>query len=90
LTNVMRHAQAHTVELALRVEGDELCLSISDDGRGFDTAAAWGGSSFGLVGMRERVLMLGGELEIDSQPGEGSSLRVRVPLDAGELPEPGP
>ncbi len=87
LTNVMRHAQAHTVELALRVEGDELCLSISDDGRGFDTAAAWGGSSFGLVGMRERVLMLGGELEIDSQPGEGSSLRVRVPLDAGELPE---
>ena len=34
--------------------------------------------------------MLGGELEIDSQPGEGSSLRVRVPLDAGELPEPGP
>ncbi len=90
LTNVMRHAQAHTVELALRVEGDELCLSISDDGCGFDTAAAWGGSSFGLVGMRERVLMLGGELEIDSQPGEGSSLRVRVPLDAGELPEPGP
>ena len=90
LTNVMRHAQAHTVELALRVEGDELCLSISDDGRGFDTAAAWGGSSFGLVGMRERVLMLGGELEIDSQPGEGSCLRVRVPLDAGELPEPGP
>ncbi|MDF3935484.1 PAS domain-containing sensor histidine kinase [Pseudomonas citronellolis] len=87
LTNVMRHAQAHTVELALRVEGAELCLSIGDDGRGFDTEAAWRGSSFGLVGMRERVLMLGGRLEIDSLPGEGSSLRVRVPLEPGEMPE---
>lgn len=87
LTNVMRHAQAHTVELELKVEGDELCLGIDDDGRGFDTASAWRGNSFGLVGMRERVLMLGGSLEIQSQPGEGSSLRVRVPLAADESVE---
>lgn len=87
LTNVMRHAQAHTVELELTVENGELCLSIGDDGRGFDTETAWRGSSFGLVGMRERVLMLGGSLEIHSQPGEGSSLRVRVPLGADEVVE---
>ena len=79
LTNVMRHAQAHTVELTLSVQGRELCLSISDDGQGFVPA---GGrpTSFGLVGMRERVLMLGGTLALHSVPGEGTSLTVRVPL----------
>lgn len=81
LTNVMRHAQAHTVELQLSVEGEELCLRISDDGRGFESSALRQGVSFGLVGMRERVLMLGGTLQIDSQPGEGTTLWVRVPLD---------
>lgn len=79
LTNVLRHAQAHTVEIALSVEGDELCLRISDDGRGFDTRAPRA-QSFGLVGMRERVLMLGGSLSIDSHPGEGTTLSVRVAL----------
>ncbi|MNM82031.1 Oxygen sensor histidine kinase NreB [compost metagenome] len=81
LTNVMRHAQAHTVELALTVEGGELCLRISDDGRGFEASAMRQGVSFGLVGMHERVLMLGGSLQIDSQPGEGTTLWVRVPLN---------
>ncbi|KPE39190.1 hypothetical protein AOA73_05945, partial [Pseudomonas aeruginosa] len=66
LTNVMRHAEAHTVQLRLLREGDELCLSVSDDGRGFDVATVGRGSSFGLVGMRERVLMMGGTLDIDS------------------------
>ncbi|MDF5921394.1 PAS domain S-box protein [Pseudomonas aeruginosa] len=70
LTNVMRHAEAHTVQLRLLREGDELCLSVSDDGRGFDVATVGRGSSFGLVGMRERVLMMGGTLDIDSAPGE--------------------
>ncbi len=82
LTNVMRHAQAHTVELQLSVEGDELCLRIEDDGVGFDPGATRQGVSFGLVGMRERVLMFGGTLQIDSQPGEGTTLWVRVPLAA--------
>ena len=80
LTNVLRHAQAHTVEIVLSVEGEALCLRVSDDGRGFDTAAPRA-QSFGLVGMRERVLMLGGTLSIDSQPGEGTTLSVRVALD---------
>ncbi len=80
LTNVIRHAQAHTVELTLCVEGQDLCLSISDDGRGFIPVTDRP-TSFGLVGMRERVLMLGGTLTLQSQPGEGTLLSVRVPLN---------
>lgn len=79
LTNVMRHAQAHTVDIDLSLDGPMLCLSISDDGAGFvqDNSRP---SSFGLVGMRERVLMLGGEMTIESEPGEGTRLSVRIPL----------
>ena len=79
LTNVLRHADAQTVELTLSVEGRELCLTISDDGRGFEPTAGRS-TSFGLVGMRERVLMLGGTLDLHSEPGEGTTLAVRVPL----------
>ncbi|MCM2330340.1 MAG: PAS domain S-box protein [Pseudomonas sagittaria] len=81
LTNIMRHAQAHSVEVRLSREADELQLSISDDGVGFDPAQIRTGS-FGLVGMRERVAMFGGNLRLDSTPGQGTTLYVRVPLDA--------
>ncbi|WP_375741179.1 PAS domain S-box protein [Pseudomonas boanensis] len=81
LTNVMRHAEAHTVAVRLSVEDGMLCLRISDDGRGFDAQESQRGGSFGLVGMRERVLMLGGNLKIESQPGEGTTLCVQVALD---------
>lgn len=80
LTNVMRHAQAHTVELNLSLDAGWLCLTISDDGCGF-VAPTGRPSSFGLVGMRERVLMLGGELQLDSRLGEGTTLSVRIPLE---------
>ncbi|AZC53614.1 MULTISPECIES: PAS domain-containing sensor histidine kinase [Pseudomonas] len=80
LTNVMRHAQAHTVELTLSLEHDQLCMTISDDGQGF-VVEAGRPTSFGLVGMRERVLIMGGSLTLDSQLGEGTTLSVTVPLD---------
>ncbi|MBT2375629.1 PAS domain-containing sensor histidine kinase [Pseudomonas fluorescens] len=80
LTNVMRHAQAHTVELTLAVEGPHLRLTISDDGTGF-VQAQERPVSFGLVGMRERVLIMGGQLSLDSELGEGTTLSVTVPLD---------
>ncbi len=80
LTNVMRHARAHTVEIRLGVEQGCLCLRVSDDGQGFGENAGQG-KSFGLVGMRERMLILGGQLHIDSSPGEGTTLSVRVALD---------
>ncbi|MCF4995768.1 transporter substrate-binding domain-containing protein [Pseudomonas syringae] len=82
LTNVMRHAQAHTVELTLTMEGDELCLTVSDDGVGF-VAATGRSTSFGLVGMRERVLILGGRLVLESEVGEGTTLVVHVPVGEG-------
>ena len=81
LTNVMRHAQAHTVELTLSVEGTELRLTISDDGVGFIETQGRP-VSFGVVGMRERVLMMGGRLSLHSELGEGTTLSVTVPLDA--------
>lgn len=80
LTNVMRHAQAHTVEITLSLDGAMLCLIISDDGVGF-VQSDQRPTSFGLVGMRERVLMLGGTMCLDSEPGEGTSLSVRIPLN---------
>jgi signal transduction histidine kinase len=82
LTNVMRHANAQTVSLRLEQQGDVLRLSISDDGQGFVVQQGRQGPSFGLVGMQERVQMLGGTLLLESQPGEGTSIHVSVPLDA--------
>ncbi|TLG89449.1 transporter substrate-binding domain-containing protein [Pseudomonas edaphica] len=81
LTNVMRHAQAHTVELTLTVENADLRLTISDDGVGF-VENPGRPVSFGVVGMRERVLMMGGQLSLHSELGEGTTLSVTVPLDA--------
>ena len=75
----MRHAQAHTVELTLALEDDELCLTVSDDGVGF-VPSTGRATSFGVVGMRERVLIMGGELLLESEPGEGTTLSVRVPV----------
>lgn len=80
LTNVMRHAQAHSVEIELVREAGQLRMTVSDDGVGFcrDQARP---TSFGLVGVRERVLMLGGSMTLDSEPGEGTSLSVAIPLE---------
>lgn len=80
LTNVMRHAEAHTVELNLSLSDGLLCMSIADDGRGFDQSKERP-ASFGLVGMRERVLIMGGRLQLDSTPGEGTTLRIYIPLE---------
>jgi PAS domain S-box-containing protein len=80
LTNVMRHAEAHTVELSLTLSDGVLCMRIADDGKGFDLCAKRP-ASFGLVGMRERVLIMGGQLHLDTLPGEGTTLRIHIPLD---------
>ncbi len=80
LTNVMRHAEAHTVELSLTLSVGVLCMRIADDGKGFDQRAERP-ASFGLVGMRERVLIMGGQLHLDTLPGEGTTLRIHIPLE---------
>ena len=78
LTNVARHAAARSASVRLARDGDAWLVEVRDDGRGFDPATA-GGKSLGLVGMRERALMLGGDLRIASVPGEGTSITVRMP-----------
>lgn len=86
LTNVVRHARAHHVHIALRKQDNEVSLTISDDGIGFDVHAAQKrairGSSLGLIGMQERVFLAGGEIEIVSKIAGGTSVRVRFPLQS--------
>jgi signal transduction histidine kinase len=79
LTNVFRHAGATEVQTRLDVVGDELRLVIADDGEGFDPASAERKVSLGLLGMRERAARLGGNLEVESTPGGGTTLVIRIP-----------
>jgi len=80
LTNIARHANASKVDITIRQEGGNFLLKIRDNGIGFDSAIPKGGS-FGLIGIRERVYMLGGELLINSIPGSGTTIEVRVPVN---------
>jgi signal transduction histidine kinase len=83
LTNVIRHAQAQRVSIELRQGQEGLELSIRDDGRGFDVERALqhaaGGASLGLLGMQERVQFAGGQIDIQSAPGQGTEIRVSFP-----------
>ena len=78
LTNVAKHASASQVAIRLSV-GEEVRLEIHDDGCGFEPAHRKAGR-FGLDTMRERTRLLGGQLEIESSPGDGATVRARCPL----------
>jgi signal transduction histidine kinase len=78
LTNVLRHAQARSVRVSLVREGEELALSVQDDGRGFDAAAVPAGHH-GLLGMRYRLENLGGTLKLRSEVGRGTLIEARLP-----------
>lgn len=78
LTNIVKHAGATRVTVALIEDGATVRLSVTDDGAGFHTDAASEG--FGLIGMRERVALLAGDLEFDSQPGAGTTVTARIPI----------
>jgi signal transduction histidine kinase len=81
LTNVRRHSGAREVEVRLRTEDQEVVAEVVDDGRGFDPSSTR--SRVGLSAMRERVEALGGEIEVESRPGEGTKVGLRVPLGDG-------
>ncbi len=80
LTNVSRYARASSVQISLRQTDGQLVLQVHDDGQGFDAVAGAKGGSFGLLGMQERALALGGELTVDSAIGRGTTITARVPL----------
>ncbi len=81
LTNIGRHAYAHTVNVQLQMMPDEVRLLIDDDGRGFDTSKVRDGG-FGLIGMNERAKLMGGQLELCSCLGDGTQIEVSVPLES--------
>ena len=84
LTNAARHADAQSVELSLRRQGDQVVLEVTDDGRGFEGLE----EGSGLMGMRERAALVRAELSVISQPRRGTTVRLRVPapLSLGETP----
>jgi signal transduction histidine kinase len=76
LENIVRHAEAQHIGVKLVREDNHLILSVSDDGRGFDPTQVDTDKHFGLRGLRERVAMFAGELQIHSQAGRGTTIRL--------------
>ncbi|MBP7688576.1 MAG: ATP-binding protein, partial [Thermoflexales bacterium] len=79
LTNITRHAKAARVQLHLRSVDQTLELVIRDDGCGFDQSTIGQPGHYGLIGLQERARSLGGTVSIDSQAGQGTTLRIAIP-----------
>jgi signal transduction histidine kinase len=84
LWNAARHSEAESVEVSLGGSGEAVVMSITDDGLGFDPGMPTGG--LGLRSMRERARSIGGELAVQSAPGEGTRLTVTCPLSGTAQP----
>jgi PAS domain S-box-containing protein len=83
LTNVAKHAQASSVEVSIHKLPDCICMKIKDDGKSFHAQRlmkAKGGKRLGLLGMRERLEMIGGHFDVESAPGEGTTIQAQIPL----------
>ncbi|TAK33688.1 MAG: HAMP domain-containing protein [Chloroflexota bacterium] len=84
LNNVARHAEAEHTDVTIDFRSDSVVVEVADDGKGFDprevSASADSPRGLGLLGMRERVSLMNGQLEVQSAPGEGSSVRIQVPV----------
>jgi signal transduction histidine kinase len=82
LANVQKHAQARRARVCFAREGEHIVVTISDDGAGFapEQAALQGGRHFGLRMMHDRAAEIGGTLQVQSAPGRGAQVEVRVPV----------
>jgi signal transduction histidine kinase len=83
LTNVARHAQASFVEVNLEKLPNAICLKIKDDGKSFQAQRVMHSkrnTRLGLIGMRERLEMVGGSFSVESAPGKGTTVRAQIPL----------
>ncbi|MDB5936623.1 MAG: histidine kinase [Massilia sp.] len=81
LSNILRHAQATHVGVVLRVERDWILMSVGDNGVGLHSKGRHKPGSFGLVGIEERINILGGTFTVHSEPGTGTTVRVAVPIN---------
>jgi signal transduction histidine kinase len=89
LSNILRHAHATRVQVVLRVERDWILMSVGDNGVGLHHKGRHKPGSFGLVGIEERINILGGTFHIDSNSGSGTMIRVAVPMrDVLQIPIP--
>jgi signal transduction histidine kinase len=82
--NVKKHAQATTLTVQLEYRPGEIALEVRDDGKGFDAAAATLAGQYGLTGMKERAKAIGGALEITSESGGGTTVRLRAAVTKGQ------
>jgi signal transduction histidine kinase len=80
LTNVTRHARATKINVNLEENAGSLLLEVRDDGRGITEKEISNPKSMGLLGMRERALLFGGEIKIRGAPGKGTTVRLEIPL----------
>jgi signal transduction histidine kinase len=85
ISNALRHAKSTAISVSLSSDSQNLILRVKDNGRGITTVAE-GGEGFGLLNMRARVKKLNGSLNIRTAPGRGTSIVVRVPLNARANP----
>ncbi len=88
LTNVMRHAKATHVIITLKEDDSHLELSVEDDGRGITDVEAAGLTSFGIMGLRERVTLLGGSVKVRGKLGRGTTITASIPLTHVESDRP--
>jgi PAS domain S-box-containing protein len=89
LQNAVKHSGARHFKVELLATSEDIRLSVHDSGRGFDQASEVASRGLGLVSMRERVRMINGELTIESRPNSGTTVKVRAPLNFGEIPPRG-
>ncbi len=81
LTNVVRHAQARSVRLEVALQNKELLLTVVDDGKGIATERLLNQESWGILGMHERSRHFAGVLTVTGEPGQGTTLQLRLPLE---------
>ncbi|MBI4525047.1 MAG: HAMP domain-containing protein [Deltaproteobacteria bacterium] len=80
ISNIARHAEANGVAIAIEFGDRHICLEVEDNGKGFDPKVTTDGS-FGLLGMKERTTLFDGAFGVDSEPGKGTRLTIKIPVD---------
>jgi signal transduction histidine kinase len=85
LTNILRHARATQVRVAMKEDDGTFILTVTDNGRGITATEKLSRASLGLLGMQERAHLIGGSVDIVGQKGTGTTLHVRVPLAGREI-----